>query len=88
MAKCERVGVFDSSYGKVTEEICPTIAAWSDKPRTLHLEQYAGKDHTKERDGAVIKSDEDLIVSERNPMAEAIIKQSWIERFAGRLVGG
>lgn len=84
-------GRHDTSNGAVKEEICPTMAAWSEKPRTLHLEKVAGKDSQKERDGAIIKGDEDLVKSERkprNPQADAIIKQSWIERFGGRIFGG
>ncbi len=80
-------GRFDSSHGNVVEEICPTIAAWADEPRTVELEKHAGKDHVKERDGAIIKSEEDLVVSKREDaaLAQSFVRQSWIERFAGRL---
>jgi len=80
-------GRFDN---KVTEEICPTIAAWSEKPRTLHLEQWAGKDHRKERDGAVIKSEDDLVATERedSKQGRSFLAMSWIEKFAGRSTGG
>jgi rubredoxin len=80
-------GRFDSSHGEVKEEICPTLAAWAEIPRTVCLEQFAGKDHVKERDGAVISSKEDLVEGKRDELGQVFLKELWAERFAGRLVG-
>lgn len=78
-------GRFDSSHGQVKEEICPTMGSWSEKPRTIHMTKYAGKDHVKERDGAVIKKKKDVVPEERSELAASLIRESWIERFADRL---
>ena len=71
--------------GSPAEEIYPTIGAWSEKPHTKEMVTVA--DTRKERDGVVIKDIGDL-VDDPDPRAALILRQSWIERFAGKLLGG
>ena len=60
---------FHDDENKLIEEICPTIAAWSKKPKTVTM----AKAHDP-RDGVVIERDEDLI-------GKGMLKDSWISRF-------
>ena len=57
--------------GKPMQEICPTMAAWSEKPHTKAMRDNAGKQ--AERDGVVIRSEADLI-----------LRDTWFEYFATR----
>jgi hypothetical protein len=70
--------------GKSQEELCPTIAAWSETPRTRCMQKIVkDKDYKKEREGAVIKDERDLIAAPFDT-AETIIRESWTDRFLGR----
>jgi len=62
--------------GSPTQEITPVMAAWSETPRTKAFDPNERNDHRGERDGAIIKSQADLI-----------LRESWIDRHAGKLVG-
>jgi hypothetical protein len=56
-----------------TQEICPTMAAWSDKPFTKAMKDRAGK--AAERDGVVVTAQSDFL------------RQSWFDFFAAKLTG-
>jgi hypothetical protein len=66
--------------GNVVEEICPTIAAWSETPRTKVMQKVAG--FSGERDGAVVKKESDLVVTD---IAQMLLRESWEERFADKV---
>jgi hypothetical protein len=71
--------------GKAQEELCPTIAAWSEHPRTVCMRQVVTKKcFHGERDGVAIKSDKDLIAPPTDT-AELILRESWTDRFLGRV---
>lgn len=73
--------------GESEEELCPTIAAWSEEPRTVCMREVVEQhNYKKERDGVVIKNNKDLI---RPPYdtAELLVRESWTDRFLGRLAG-
>ena len=76
---------------KTSEEICPTLAAWSEKPRTLTMKKkkpISKKDGTpayfNERDGVVIQ---DVELSGEEIAAQQILRESWSDRFLGKLCG-
>lgn len=70
--------------GEAKEELCPTIAAWSEKPKTRCMQSIIKKqDVRNERDGVVIKSDRDFI-AEPWETAQTILRESWTDRFLGR----
>lgn len=58
---------------KPVEEICPTMASYREKPLTTERQRRGS-----ERDGKVIKKDEDSI-------ARSMLDESWFERFAGKV---
>lgn len=71
-------GRFDGS-DKDIEELCPTIGAWSEEPRTVHMKKHADCSHVKERDGAVIKSKKDLR-KKFTSQAQLFLLESWAEK--------
>ena len=73
--------------GDSKEELCPTIAAWSKTPKTKCMQKVVEEGNFyKERDGVVIKGTDDFI---KPPCDEAqvILRESFTDRFLGRLVG-
>lgn len=56
-----------------TQELCPTIAAWSKKPK--HPESKRGFSSSNEREAQVI---------EENPQSRAFLKDRVFEIFGGR----
>ena len=73
--------------GDEQEDLCPTIASWSETPRTKCMQKVIeNKDFRKERDGAVIKKPADFIAPPFDA-AQAILRESWTDRFLGKLVG-
>jgi len=58
-----------------SQEICPTMAAYSKEPRTVSLKEMKGN----ERDGVKMSSDE--------LQAQAILNESKNERWLGKLFG-
>ena len=73
--------------GDAQEELCPTMAAWSATPRTKCMQKVIEKhQYDKERDGVVIKNLNDFITPPED-MAQTILRESWTERFLGKLVG-
>ena len=77
-------GRFD---GDAQEELCPTLAAWSQTPRTKCMQKVVKtKDFGKERDGAVIKDRTDFIAPPCDE-AQTILRESWTDRFLGKLIG-
>jgi hypothetical protein len=69
------------------EELCPTIAAWSETPRTRCMQKIIkDRDYAKERDGVIIKHEKDFI-THPNDIAETILRESWTDKFLGKLIG-
>jgi hypothetical protein len=66
------------------EEICPPISAWSKEPRTSAMIDVVERRVGNERDGVPVK---ELELSGEQIQAQSIIRQSWGERFLGKLVG-
>ena len=64
-------GRFD---GETVEKIFPMLSAWSKEPRIAELPR-------NERDAVVIKDTSDSPID----MAQVILRQSWIERHAGKV---
>lgn len=58
------------------EEICPPLSAYSKEPLTARM-----RDKKYARDGVKIESEKDL--NERNPAADAMIKERWFELYGG-----
>jgi hypothetical protein len=71
--------------GESQEELCPTIAAWSKTPRTKCMEKVVQtRDFKRERDGAIIKTEDDFIAPPAT-MGEVFLRESWIEKFLGKV---
>lgn len=71
--------------GDAKEELCPTIAAWSDTPRTKCMQKIVEEmDFFKERNGIIITEKDDFI---KPPIdtAELILRESWTDRCLGRV---
>ena len=69
----------DSNSAK--EEICPPISAYSKEPFTAKMRDKSSQ-YRAGRDGAVIEKESDL--NQRNPMADALIKERWFEIYGGK----
>lgn len=63
--------------GEIVEKIFLMPSAWSKEPRTSELPNRV----LRERDAVVIKDTSDPPVD----MAQVILRQSWIERHAGKV---
>ena len=73
--------------GGSEEELYPTLAAWSETPRTKCMQQVIEKkQYDKERDGVVIKKSDDFI-SPPADIAQAIVRESFVDRFLGKFIG-
>jgi hypothetical protein len=71
--------------GVAQEELCPTIAAWSEQPRTVCMRAVVTERNFRgERTGTAIKSKKDLIPTPYDT-AELILRESWAERNLGKV---
>ena len=67
------------------EEICPPLSAWSKEPRTPEMKtKIVPQGYFEERDGIPIK---ELELTGDEIQANAIMRESWADRFLGKLVG-
>ena len=72
-------GRYAGNLGKSIEELCPTMAAYSEEPQTKYMKKHGGGkgDSKKERNAGVIKS-------KRSLASDSILRQSWLDRFGER----
>ena len=74
--------------GDSQEDLCPTMAAWSATPRTKCMQDLLKKkDWRKERDGAIIRGLEDFITPPEVDPAQVFVRESWTEKFLGKVMG-